>query len=51
VAVDGWTVTDISSRTHLFGSTARNCLSDAVGKTGMRNRVDAVRVARGNGRL
>jgi two-component system, NarL family, response regulator DesR len=48
-AADGSTVTDISSRTHLSDSTVRNYLSDAIGKTGTRNRMEAVRVARDNG--
>ena len=50
-AADGATVTDISARTHLSGSTVRNYLSDAIGKTGTRNRMEAVRVARENGWL
>jgi two-component system, NarL family, response regulator DesR len=50
-AADGSTVTDISSRTHLSDSTVRNYLSDAIGKTGTRNRMEAVRVARDNGWL
>jgi two-component system, NarL family, response regulator DesR len=50
-AADGSTVADISGRTHLSGSTVRNYLSDAIGKTGARNRMEAVRVARDNGWL
>jgi two-component system response regulator DesR len=50
-AADGSTVSDISGRTHLSGSTVRNYLSDAIGKTGTRNRMEAVRVARENGWL
>ena len=50
-AADGSTVDDISGRTHLSRSTVRNYLSDAIGKTGTRNRMEAVRVARDNGWL
>lgn len=50
-ASDGSTVADISGRTHLSPSTVRNYLSDAIGKTGSRNRMEAVRVARDKGWL
>jgi two-component system response regulator DesR len=50
-AADGSTVSDISGRTHLSSSTVRNYLSDAIGKTRTRNRMEAVRVARENGWL
>jgi len=50
-AADGSTVDDISGRTHLSRSTVRNYLSDAIGKTRTRNRMEAVRVARDNGWL
>ena len=50
-AADGSTVEDISGRIHLSGSTVRNYLSDAIGKTRTRNRMEAVRVARDNGWL
>ncbi len=50
-AADGSTVDDISGMTHLSGSTVRNYLSDAIGKTRTRNRMEAVRVARDNGWL
>lgn len=50
-AADGSTVEDIGGRTHLSRSTVRNYLSDAIGKTGTRNRMEAVRVARDNGWL
>lgn len=36
---------------HLSGSTVRNYLSDAIGKTGTRNRTEAALKARGNGWL
>jgi len=45
VAADGGTVADIARATSLGESTARNYLSAAMGKTGVRNRADAVRIA------
>ncbi|GAA0436517.1 response regulator transcription factor [Streptomyces luteireticuli] len=50
-AVDGATVTDIAARVHLSPATVRNYLSAAIGKTGTRNRMEAVRAARQNGWL
>lgn len=50
-AEDGSTVADISARLHLSSSTVRNYLSSAIGKTGTRNKVEAARLARGNGWL
>lgn len=50
-ASDGSTIVDIARRTSLSPSTVRNYLSDAIGKTGSRNRMEAVRVARDNGWL
>jgi two-component system response regulator DesR len=50
-AVDGSTVADIAARLHLSESTVRNYLSAAIGKTGSRNRIEAVRVARQQGWL
>jgi two-component system response regulator DesR len=50
-AVDGSTIADIAGRLHLSESTVRNYLSAAIGKTGSRNRVEAVRSARHNGWL
>lgn len=50
-AADGSTVDDIGGRTHLSRSTVRHHLSDAIGKTRTRNRMEAVRVARDNGWL
>ncbi len=50
-AADGATVEDIGTRTFLSGRTVRNYLSEAIGKTGTRNRMEAVRVARDNGWL
>ncbi len=40
-AEDGATVADIAARLHLSTSTVRNYLSDAIGKTGARNRTEA----------
>ena len=50
-AGDGSTVTDIAKRLHLSESTVRNYLSAAITKTGTRNRIEAVGVARANGWL
>jgi two-component system, NarL family, response regulator DesR len=50
-AVDGSTIADIAARLHLSESTVRNYLSAAIGKTGARNRMEAVRAARHNGWL
>ncbi|TJZ55529.1 response regulator transcription factor [Streptomyces piniterrae] len=50
-AVDGATVADIAGRLHLSQATVRNYLSAAIGKTGTRNRMEAVRAARRNGWL
>jgi two-component system response regulator DesR len=50
-AADGSTVADISARLHLSESTVRNYLSAAITKTGTRNRIEAVGVARGQGWL
>ncbi|MGW2031842.1 response regulator transcription factor [Streptomyces argyrophylli] len=50
-SVDGATVADIAGRLHLSESTVRNYLSSAIGKTGTRNRAEAVREARQRGWL
>ncbi|MGW2231993.1 response regulator transcription factor [Streptomyces formicae] len=50
-AVDGATVADIAGKVHLSESTVRNYLSAAIGKTGTRNRMEAVREARQRGWL
>jgi two-component system response regulator DesR len=47
----GATVADISAHLHLSPSTVRNYLSDAIGKTGTRNRTEAALLARRNGWL
>jgi two-component system response regulator DesR len=49
--VDGATVADIAEKLHLSESTVRNHLSSAIGKTGTRNRMEAVRAARRQGWL
>ncbi|PZF85790.1 response regulator transcription factor [Jiangella anatolica] len=48
---DGSSVADVAARLYLSEGTVRNYLSSAIGKTGTRNRVEAVRVAEGNGWL
>ncbi|HEY7223475.1 MAG TPA: response regulator transcription factor [Micromonosporaceae bacterium] len=50
-AADGSTVADIAARLHLSENTVRNYLSSAITKTGTRNRIEAVRIARDNGWL
>lgn len=50
-SVDGATVADIAGRIHLSESTVRNYLSSVIGKTGTRNRMEAVRAARRQGWL
>ncbi|MEV0777582.1 response regulator [Streptomyces sp. NPDC050433] len=50
-SVDGATVADIAERLRLSESTVRNYLSSAIGKTGTRNRMEAVRAARQQGWL
>ncbi|TQK44179.1 LuxR family two component transcriptional regulator [Streptomyces sp. SLBN-118] len=50
-SVDGTTVSDIAGTLHLSESTVRNYLSSAIGKTGTRNRMEAVRAARQQGWL
>lgn len=50
-SVDGATVSDIAEKLHLSESTVRNYLSATIGKTGTRNRMEAVREARQRGWL
>jgi two-component system, NarL family, response regulator DesR len=50
-AADGATIADIAQRLYLSESTVRNYLSSAIGKTGSRNRIEAVQSARANGWL
>jgi two-component system response regulator DesR len=48
---DGSTIADIAGRLHLSASTVRNYLSSAIGKTGARNRMEALLHARAHGWL
>jgi two-component system response regulator DesR len=48
-AADGSTIADVAAGLHLSPSTVRNYLSEAIGKTGSRNRMEAVRVAQERG--
>ncbi|MEU7655339.1 response regulator transcription factor [Micromonospora taraxaci] len=50
-ARSGGTVADLAGALHLSEGTVRNHLSAAIGKTGARNRADAIRVAEQNGWL
>jgi two-component system, NarL family, response regulator DesR len=50
-AKDGSSVAEIAARLFLGDGTVRNYLSSAIGKTGSRNRVEAVHVAEENGWL
>jgi two-component system, NarL family, response regulator DesR len=50
-ASDGATVRDLARTLHLSESTVRNYLSSAIGKTGTRNRMEAVTAARRHGWL
>ncbi|MCI4062044.1 response regulator transcription factor [Micromonospora sp. R77] len=47
----GGTVADLAATLHLSEGTVRNHLSAAIGKTGARNRADAVRIAEESGWL
>ncbi|MFF7897533.1 response regulator [Streptomyces sp. NPDC088817] len=50
-SADGATVADVAAQLHLSESTVRNYLSAAIGKTGTRNRTEALREARRQGWL
>jgi two-component system response regulator DesR len=50
-SADGSPVSDISARLYLSEGTVRNYLSSAIGKTGARNRAEALRLAREHGWL
>jgi two-component system, NarL family, response regulator DesR len=50
-ARDGGTVADLAGVLHLSEGTVRNHLSAAIGKTGARNRAEAVRLAEDRGWL
>ena len=51
LAADGQSGADIADALHLSEGTVRNYLSEAVGKLGGRNKVDAARIARAKGWL
>jgi two-component system response regulator DesR len=51
LASDGRSGADIAEELHLSEGTVRNYLSEAISKTGGRNRVDAARIARDKGWL
>jgi two-component system, NarL family, response regulator DesR len=51
LAGDGRTGPEIAAELHLSEGTVRNYLSEAIGKVGARNRVDAARIARQKGWL
>ncbi|MEV4810764.1 response regulator transcription factor [Micromonospora avicenniae] len=50
-ARSGGTAADLAAALHLSEGTVRNHLSAAIGKTGARNRAEAVRIAEQNGWL
>lgn len=50
-SAEGAMVADIAGKLHLSESTVRNYLSSAIGKTGTRNRTEALREARQQGWL
>ena len=50
-AADGAPLAEVARLLHLSESTVRNYLSSAIGKTGTRNRTEAIRVAAANGWL
>lgn len=51
LAAEGDSVADIADRLYLSGGTVRNYLSNVIMKTGARNRLDAIRIARKDGWL
>jgi two-component system response regulator DesR len=51
LAAEGESVADIARRLYLSLGTVRNHLSSVIAKTGARNRLDAIRIARKNGWL
>lgn len=51
LAADGKSTAEIASLVHLTEGTVRNYLSEAIGKLGAANRVDAARIARQQGWL
>ncbi len=51
LAGEGMSATDIAQRLHLSHGTVRNYLSEAIGKLGVSNRIEAFRLARQKGWL
>ena len=51
LAAEGESVKEIADRLYLSGGTVRNYLSAVISKTGARNRLDAIRIARKDGWL
>lgn len=51
LAAEGSTVAEIAGRLYLAPGTVRNYLSAVITKTGARNRIDAIRIARRGGWL
>ena len=51
LAAEGDSVKEIAGRLYLSGGTVRNYLSAIISKTGARNRLDAIRIARKDGWL
>jgi two-component system response regulator DesR len=51
LAAEGESVREIAGRLYLSGGTVRNYLSAVITKTGARNRLDAIRIARKGGWL
>ena len=51
LAADGWSAQRIAAELHLSHGTVRNYLSEATGKLGADNRIEAARIARERGWL
>ncbi|HVR09678.1 MAG TPA: response regulator transcription factor [Thermoanaerobaculia bacterium] len=51
LAADGMPTAGVAAELHLSEGTVRNYLSEAIGKLGAANRVEAARIARGKGWL
>jgi two-component system, NarL family, response regulator DesR len=51
LVAEGDSVHDVAQRLYLSGGTVRNYLSAVISKTGARNRIDAIRIARQDGWL
>jgi two-component system response regulator DesR len=51
LAADGRSTAAIAGELHLSDGTVRNYLSEAIGKLGAENRVEAARIAREKGWL